>query len=381
MLYFDHNATTPVASEVADAYAAALRTHWGNPSSIHGAGQLARQALETSRRSVAGFLGTTAADLVLTSGGTESNNLAVLGVVRPKLRQQPLSHVITTAVEHPAVLGPCAQLEREGAQVTYLPVDSNGVVDPDDVRRAIRPATVLISVMHANNETGAIQPISTIAAVANELGVVMHSDGVQAAGKIPLHVGDLGVSLYSVSAHKFYAPRGIGALVVRKKIAIEALHFGGQQERERRAGTEDVAGAIAFAKAAERCQVFDVKLRDYFEARLRDAFPECVVNSAKAERLPNTSCVTFPGISGESLVIGLDMKGMAVSSGSACSSGSSEPSHVLLAMGRSRAEAKSTVRFSFGEGNTFDEVDRLAEAAIAIVYRLRKSAPHEVSVA
>ncbi|MDQ2774810.1 MAG: cysteine desulfurase [Acidobacteriota bacterium] len=373
MLYFDHNATTPIASEVADAIAVALRDAWGNPSSTHAAGQTARRWLENSRRRVAAFLGAAAPEIVFTSGGTESNNLAILGLVRNCLG--PRKHVVTTAIEHPSVLEPCRQLEREGVEVTYLGVQPDGVVNPGEIARSVREGTVLVSVMHANNETGTIQPVGDIAALIHERrragqGIYFHSDGVQALGKIDVDVRHLGVDLYSVSAHKLYAPKGTGALFVSKGTPLKALQFGGRHERERRAGTENVVGAIAFARAleipGERC------FRDQFEERVLTALPDAYVNASTASRLPNTSSITFPGVSGESMVIALDMKGMAVSSGSACSSGSTEPSHVLLAMGLSRDAARSSVRFSFGHGNTRQDTEALADAVIAVAAKLRK---------
>ncbi len=378
MRYFDHNATTPIAPEVADAVAAALRDAWGNPSSTHAAGQTARQWLENSRRRIAAFLGAAPPEIVFTSGGTESNNLAILGLLRncPGTRK----HVVTTAIEHPSVLEPCRQLEREGVDVTYVRVRPDGVVNPGEIVRSVREDTVLVSVMHANNEVGTIQPVAEIAALVQERrragqGIYFHSDGVQALGKVDFNVRQLGVDLYSVSAHKLYAPKGTGVLFVSKGTPLKALQFGGRHERERRAGTENVAGAVAFARALDlpRPQFF----RDQFEERVLAAIPDAHVNGSTAPRLPNTSSITLPGVSGESMVIALDMKGMAVSSGSACSSGSTDPSHVLLAMGLSRDQARSSVRFSFGRDNTREDTEALAEAVISIAHKLRKSALKE----
>lgn len=373
-LYFDHNATTPLAPEVADTYASAVRDVYGNASSIHAAGQTAKRRLEQSRRSVAAFVNASPAELVFTSGGTESNNLAILGLVRA-LPAGP-KHVIASAIEHPAVLETVRQLERDGVCVSYARGGSSGIVWPDEIRRLLRPETVLISVMHANNEVGTIQPIEEIARIAHERGAYFHSDGVQALGKIDVDVQTLGVDLYSMSAHKIFAPKGVGALFVRKGIPFRGIQSGGHHERERRAGTENVPGVIAFAAAVELChrRTNVASIRDRFEAQAGGE-----VNGDRSRRLPNTSNLLFRGVSGEAMVIALDMRGMAVSSGAACSSGSIEPSHVLLAMGRTVEEARSSVRFSFGPANTFEDADRLAAAVNECVGKLRKEA-HRVAV-
>ncbi len=380
MLYFDHNATTPVAPEVAEAMTAAVRDVFGNPSSTHQHGQRARQQLENARRRVAGVLEVAPAEFVFTSGGTESNNLAILGLMRklPDARK----HAITTAIEHPSVLETFRQLEREGADVTYIGVDSAGRVDAREIADHLRPETALVSAMHANNETGVIQPIEEIAAIVRarrEAGqrIWFHSDGVQAMGKIPVSLCKLDIDLYSISAHKIYAPKGIGGLFVRKGVPLGSTHYGGRHERERRPGTENVAGAVAFAVAMELCASDNLramaKLRDSFEAKLLTAQPEIEINGGAASRLPNTSNLLLRGVSAEGLLIALDIQGMAVSTGSACSSGSIEPSPVLLSMGRSREEAKSSVRFSLGRYNTDEDIDRLAEAVIACTGQLRRS--------
>ena len=385
MLYFDHNSTTPVDPDVAAVVAQALRETFGNPSSTHRAGQKARQELERARRTVAQFLGASAAEIVFTSGGTEANNLAIFGVVRASAGR--MRHVITTGVEHPAVLEPCRQMEREGVSVSYAPVNADGVVSVAEIDRLLRPETVLISVMHANNETGAIQPVAGIADLVKQRRgagqqIFLHSDGVQAAGKIALRVADLGVDLYSVSSHKLYAPKGCGVLFVRKNTPLESVQFGGRHERGRRAGTENVVGAMGMARAMELCGDLgtDVgNVRDLFESSLRASVADMKINGAHAARLPNTSNVLFRGLSAEALVIALDMRGMAVSTGSACSSGSVEPSHVLLAMGLSEEEAKSSVRFSFGRGNSAEDVKALVDALMQVVAKMRKYAVLETS--
>jgi len=382
LLYFDHNATTFVAPEVADTLDRATRQVFGNASSTHREGQQARQKLESARRTVADFIGAQAPEIVFTSGGTESNNLAILGLVRNV--ENAHKHVVTTTVEHPSVLEACRQLEREGAEVTYAPVDASGIVDPEKIRASVRPTTVLVSVMHANNETGGIQPVASIGQLVRELrrsgqNIFLHSDGVQAVGKIDVNVGEIGADLYSISAHKVFAPKGIGALFVRKDTPVRGIQYGGRHERERRAGTENVPAAMAFARAVELWNVEETQrvgaLRDFFEAEVLSPLQgEVEINGSTEARLPNTSSLLFRGVSAEALVIALDMRGIAVSTGSACSSGSVEPSHVLLAMGRTAHEARQSVRFSFGRYNTREDVETLIEALIASVRKLRKTA-------
>lgn len=346
----------------------ALCRVFGNPSSTHREGQLARQQLENARRAIAGFLHASAPELVLTSGGTEANNLAILGLPTDR------KHVITTAIEHPSVLEPFRQLEQRGVDVTYLRPSRDGIIEPGAVRQNLRPETVLVSIMHANNETGTIQPIARIAALLRETGerIYFHSDGVQALGKIPVDVQELGVDLYSISAHKIYAPKGTGALFVRQSTPLRAIQHGGRHERERRAGTENVPGAMCFARAIELCGADLSALRDEFESEVLSALDDVELNGARDPRLPNTSNLLFRGISAQALLIALDMRGIAVSTGSACSSGSIEPSPVLLTLGRSREEAKSSIRFSFGRYNTADDIRVLTEAVIACARQLRE---------
>jgi cysteine desulfurase len=369
--YFDHNATTPVAREVLEVYRAALADDFGNASSIHQDGQRARQALESARRAMAQCLHCDARELVLLSGGTEANNLALAGL-RPR-------HIVTSTIEHPAVLNPCAVVERQGVAVTYVPVDRQGLVDPRDVARALRPDTGVVSIMHANNETGAVQPIAEIARITRAAGVPLHVDGVQAAGKLEVDLHALGADLYSISAHKLYAPKGVGLLYVRQGVQLTALLHGGRHERERRAGTENVAGAVALAAAlrwfqengpAERARL--AELRDHLEREVLRRVEGVHVNSGAAPRVPNTTNLRFDAIEGEPLVIALDLAGFAISSGSACSSGAVEPSHVLLAMGLSRDEARASIRISLGRANDRAQVDALVEALVDAVARLRK---------
>jgi cysteine desulfurase len=378
--YFDHNATTPVAPEVLRDLTATLVEVSGNASSIHHYGQAAKQRLEGARRQVAARIGCDPKEIVFTSGGTESDNLAIFGIARRALAGsggRVKKHVIVSTIEHPAVLNACAQLEREGAEVTWLPVNPDGIVAMSELKRALRPSTALITVMHANNETGAVQPVHEIATLAHSAGAVFHSDGVQVAGRLPVNVRELGVDLYSLSGHKFGAPKGIGALYVRKGTPLEPISFGGHHERDRRAGTENVPGAAALGRAAEIALDWSktAALRDRLERGILQAAPGAFVNGSVEHRLPNTTNIRFEGIEGEAIVIALDLRGYAVSSGSACSSGAVEPSHVLLAMGLRPDEARSSVRFSLGPENTEAEVDGLIEAVEASVAHLRKISP------
>ena len=379
-VYLDHNATTPVLPAVLEAMTTVFRDDFGNASSVHAFGQAAKRRLEEARRQVAHALGAQPNEIVFTSGGTEADNLAILGLVRYDTR--PVKHVITSAIEHPAVLETCAQLEREGVEVTRVPVNSQGLVDPDDVRRALRRETVLITIMHANNELGTIQPIAEIARLAREAGVWMHSDGVQALGKTPVDVNELGVDLYSISAHKIYGPKGVGALFVRQGVPLGRIQFGGHHERDRRPGTENVPGAVGLAAAVSLMQSdFEqetarlARLRDRLEQGILERIPNVSVNGRGAPRVPNTSNICFHGVDGEALLIALDLAGFAVSSGSACSSGASEPSHVLTAIGLDRKDARASLRFSLGRLNTEDQIQALIEAVAEAVARLRALAP------
>jgi cysteine desulfurase len=378
--YFDHNATTPVSPEVIQATMGCLAEVYGNASSIHHFGQLAKQRLELARRQTAALIGAQPQEIVFTSGGTEADNLALFGIVRHATR--PQKHMVTTTIEHPAVLNACTQLEREGVAVTYVRVGASGVVDPDDVRRALRPSTMLVSVMHANNELGTAQPIAEITRITREAAVYLHSDGVQALGKIPVDVHALGVDLYSMSGHKIYSPKGVGALFVRKGTRMSPILFGGHHEHERRPGTENVPGAVALGCAAAgaardlETRAADLSaLRDRLENGILNRIPGTGVNGARDKRTPNTSNIYFDGIEGEALVIALDLHGFAVSTGAACSSGAVEPSHVLTAIGLTPERARASIRFSLGRSNRIEEVDALVDAVEDAVRHLRRISP------
>ena len=378
--YFDHNATTPVAPEVLEAMLPCFAEVYGNASSIHHYGQQAKARLEQARRQVAELLGCRPNEVVFTSGGTEANNLAILGTVRAATREK--RHVITSALEHPSVLDACRSLEKEGVAVTYVRPGSSGVVAADDVRAALRPETVLITVMHANNELGTVQPIHEIAAIAREAGVAVHTDGVQSTGKIPVAVTELGVDFFSLSGHKIYGPKGVGALYVRRGSRLRPILYGGHHERDRRPGTENVPGAVGLGAAAELAQrqlATEIPrlaaLRDHLEQGLVARLDAVRINGGGAPRVPNTTNVCFDFVEGESMVIALDLRGVAVSTGSACSSGSVEPSHVLTAIGLSPDRAKSSLRFSLGKQNTAAQVSGLLEAIAAVVDHLRALSP------
>ena len=379
-VYLDHNATTPVAPEVLAAMLPYFSEEYGNASSIHTFGQRARGAVEEARESVAELLGARPGEIMFSSGGTESNNHAIFGAVGaahggPK-------HVITSAIEHSAVLDPCSALEKRGVVVTVLPVDREGVVNPEDVRRAIRPETVLITIMLANNELGTIEPMEEIGKIAAQTGVTLHTDAVQAAGKIPIDVKKLGVHLLSISAHKLYGPKGVGALYVRKGTRLEPLLYGGHSERDRRPGTEDVSSIAGLGKAAELALTHMKEegrriaaLRDRLENGLLGRIPHARVNGYRARRTPNTTNLTLPFIEGESMVIALDLKGLACSTGAACSSGSVEPSHVLTAIGLAPEDARATLRLSLGHQTTDEEIDFALDTIPPVIDRLRQMSP------
>jgi cysteine desulfurase len=385
-VYLDYNATTPVDPAVLEAMLPFLGANFGNAGSVHTPGQLARAAVDAARDSVAALIGAAPNEIVFTSGGTESDNLAIFGTVARSTR--PRKHVITTAIEHHAILHACDELSRQGVEVTVVPVrngpDAQGIVDPEEIRRAICPQTVLITVMHANNELGTIQPIEEIARIAADAGVCFHCDAVQSAGKVQLDVGKLGVDLLSVSAHKFCGPKGIGALYVRAGRQISPRAWGGHAERDRRAGTENVPGIVGIGKAAELARNLLAEdsarirsLRDQLETTLLGRIPNVRLNGDRNRRVPNTSNLSFPGAGGEALLIALDLQGLACSTGAACSSGSTEPSHVLLAAGLSHDDARSSLRFSLGRASTAADVDRAIEIIPSVVERIRALSPRE----
>jgi len=373
--YLDNNATTPLHPAVLDALNDALRDVFGNASSIHKEGQSARRRIEDAREAVARLVGAAPREIVFTSGGTESNNAAIFGAVAREGRR----HIVTTGIEHPSVLEPIAELQRRGHEVTIVPPSRDGVVPAAAVVEALRPDTTLVAMMLANNESGAIQPVADVARVTSERGIHLHCDAVQAAGKIDVDAATLGADTLAISAHKMHAPKGIGALVVRNARVLERTIFGGAQERRRRAGTENVPLAIAFGVAAELARDAGARertrtLRDDLEAALLALPLGVTINAAGVARLPNTSSVTFANGDAEGIVIGLDLAGVAVSTGAACSSGRIEPSHVLIAMGLTPDEARGTVRISLSRLNTREDVARAVAALAEVVPRARLAA-------
>jgi cysteine desulfurase len=379
-IYLDYNSTTPVDTRVLAAMMPYLAQDFGNANSIHSAGQRARGAVDSARQAVADLLGAKSSEIVFTCGGTESDNLAIFGIVNPC--DQPRKHVVTTAIEHHAVLNAAQALEGQGVDVTYVPVGCDGIVDPEDIREAIRPETILVSVMLANNELGAIQPIEEIGRIATEAGVYFHCDAVQAAGKLPMDVQKLGVDLLSISGHKLYAAKGVGALYVRTGSELSPIFFGGHHERDRRPGTENVPGIVGLGKAAElamqNLQSDSARLgtlRDRLESALLGALHGVKVNGSVSRRVPNTCNLSFDAAGGEALVIALDLQGVMCSSGAACSSGAVEPSHVLTAIGLSPDQARSSLRFSLGRPTTEQEIDQAIRIIPPVVERLRALSP------
>ena len=385
-VYLDNSATTPVDSRVAAAMSRAVVETFGNASSVHGFGQQARAAVDRARREVAGLIGAKQNEIVFTSGGTEANNLAIRGLCEAAGSHG--RHVITSAIEHPSVAGVCNELEKRGWEVTRLPVYENGVVRVEDVDKAIRPDTVLITIMLANNEIGTIQPVREIGGLvrqkraAGQKNLWLHTDAVQAAGRLPLNIDELGCDLLTMSAHKLYAPKGIGALYVRRGVRLHGQNVGGHQERERRAGTENVPGIVAFGEAAKLAReellqrsAHDRVLRDKFEVQVRSRINDVVMNGDREQRLGHLSNISFRFIEGEGLLINLDLEGVAVSTGSACSSGTLEPSPVIRALGVNDELARGSIRFSFGKDNTEDDVDYAVEVLSQAVERLRALSP------
>jgi cysteine desulfurase len=389
-IYLDYNATTPVDAAVLDAMLPYFSENFANASSIHTPGQKARNAVETAREQVAALIGASPKEIIFTSGGTESDNHAIFGILQPLLATHSQAHsprlnpphVITTTIEHEAVLNACQAAEKQGAHVTYLRVDENAQVDPQAVKAAIRPETVLITIMHANNELGTLQPLAEIGKIATVSDIYFHTDAVQSAGKIPINVNDLSVDLLALSGHKLYGPKGIGALYIRTGTQVQQLLYGGHHQRGARPGTENVAGIVGLGAAAElahKSQVADAPriaaLRDHLEQTILATIPDVRANAASAPRTPNTTNIIFPGIEGEALLIALDLKGLACSTGAACSSGSVEPSHVLTAIGLTPEDARSSLRFSLGRHTTASEIEAALKIIPEAVGQLRALSP------
>jgi len=379
-VYLDNNATTPTHPEVVKAMVPYYEEVFGNASSIHQFGQQARKAINEAREKLAEFIGAKPEEIVFTSGGTESNNFAIKGVAYAN--ENKGKHIITSSIEHLAVLNPCKYLEKQGFRVTYLPVDKYGLVAPADVEKAITKETILITIMHTNNEVGTIEPIVEIGKIAKEKGIYFHTDAVQSIGKIPVNVQELNIDLLSLSGHKIYGPKGIGALYIRKGTRIQPQILGGHHEKNRRAGTENVPGIVGLAKAIEIAKdsmdkesIYLTNLRNRLYNGIIEKIDYVHLNGHPEIRLPNTLNISFEFVEGESIILNLDMKGIAVSSGSACTSGSLEPSHVLKAMGVDPAVAQGSIRFSLGKDNTEDDINYVLEVLPEIVDRLRAMSP------
>lgn len=382
-VYFDHGATTPIRREVIDAIVNIYENEDGNASSVHQFGRNAKVKLNEARATVAQAIGAKdPSEIVFTGSGTESDNMAIIGTARLKAKQDKGKHIITSAIEHPAVLDTCKALAKEGFDVTFLPVDEYGRVSVADVKAALRDDTILVTIMHANNEVGTVQPIKEIGDLLKGHQAVFHTDAVQSLGKIPVNVEDLGVDLLTMSAHKIYGPKGVGALYIRKGIRLEALIYGGGQERKLRPATENLAGIVGFARAIELAiaeQEAENKrlsvLRDKLIKGILDSLPETRLNGHPTERLPHNANVSIEYVEGEALILSLDMKGIAVSSGSACTSGSLDPSHVLMAMGLTHQTAHGSLRMTMGRATTEEDVDYVIETLQEVVPRLRAMSP------
>ncbi|MCL7410878.1 MAG: cysteine desulfurase NifS [Methanosarcinaceae archaeon] len=379
-IYMDHGATTPVDPLVVDAMLPYFTEMFGNASSLHSFGQEAASALEQARQQVANSIGAKPEEIIFTSGGTESDNLAIKGIAYRNSKKG--KHIITSTIEHPAILNACAYLEKEEFEVTYVAVDSDGIINMDELKKAIRDDTILISVMHANNEIGTIQPISDISKLAKEKSIYLHTDAVQSLGKIPVNVDELGVDLLSMSSHKIHGPKGVGALYVRKGTPLQALAHGGSHERHMRAGTENISGIVGFAKAVSLSDerfVDDAKhmtiLRDSLIAKVMNSIDYVALSGHPTKRLPNNINLRFSFIEGESMLLFLNMKGIAISTGSACSSKSLEPSHVLTALGLRPEDSHGSLRITLGKDNTQEEVDYVVDALVEVVGRLRAMSP------
>lgn len=379
LVYMDHAATTPPAEEVADAMRPYLRDRFGNPSALYAIGRESRQAVEDARQKLASLIGAAPEEVIFTSGGSESDNMALDGILR---RDEARGHVVTTSIEHHAVLETAEHLAKSGFSATVVDVDPMGVVDPEDIRKAIKPETAIVSVMHANNEVGTIEPIAEISSVCREAGVCFHTDAVQTVGNIPVDVDELGVDLLSLSGHKLYGPKGVGAIYVRKGTKLPRLIHGGEQEHRMRAGTENIAGIVGLGAAAELAQLEMSEkvaritaLRDRLTEGLMAQIADCVLNGHPVQRLPNNVHMRIRFIEGESICLHLDTLGVCASTGSACSSEALEPSHVLLAIGVPTLEAHGSVRFSLGRSTTAQDVDYVIEKLPPIVARLRAMSP------
>ena len=379
-IYFDHAATTPVSSEVLEKMLPYLKGNFGNPSSIYFLGRESKKAIEEAREKVANAIGANPREIFFTGSGTEADNWAIKGVAYSNRNKG--NHIITTSIEHHAVLHACRYLESDGFEVTYLPVDENGLVSPEDVLKEIKPGTILISVMFANNEIGTIQPIKEIGKIAKDRGIIFHTDAVQAVGSVPIDVNDLNVDLLSMSAHKLYGPKGVGALYIRKGVKISSFIHGGAQERGRRASTENVAGIVGLGEAIKIATEYMeennkklMSLRDRTIEEVLEKIPYTRLNGDRYKRLPGNVNFSFEFIEGESLLLMLDMKGIAASSGSACTSGSLDPSHVLLAIGLPHEIAHGSLRITFGKDNTHEDIDALMDVLPEIVGRLREMSP------
>lgn len=380
VIYLDHASTTPTDPEVVAAMLPWMGENFGNPSTVYSLGLTAAQAVQTARESIASALSAEPDEIFFTAGGTESDNWAVLGTADAHSGKG--RHLITSAIEHHAVLETMEHLEKRGYKVTRIPVSSGGTVDPEDVRRAIQPETILVSIMHANNEIGTIQPIADIGKITREAGVLFHTDAVQTAGKIPLDVDELGVDMLSLSGHKFYGPKGVGLMYLRKRTRITPLLHGGGQEKSRRAGTLNVPGIVGLAKAFELANtrmaddaVREAELRDRLWSGLQANIDSIYLNGSPVLRLPNNLNVRLDGIEGESMILMLDMEGICVSSGSACTTGSLEPSHVLLALGIPAEHAHGSLRVTLGRSTTAKDIDHFIEVFPPIVARLREMSP------
>ena len=380
MIYTDNAATTPLSREVLDAMMPYLTEHYGNASSLYKIGRESKSAIEGAREKIASLLGAKTNEIYFTGSGSEGDNWAIKGVAYANEKKG--KHIITSAIEHHAVLHTCQFLEKQGFKVTYLPVDEYGLVNPDDLKNAITDETILVSIMLANNEIGTIEPIRELADIAHEKKIIFHTDAVQAVGHIPVNVNDLGVDLLTASAHKFEGPKGVGMLYIKSGTRITQFMHGGAQERGKRASTENVAGIVGLAKALEiACGNMDengkkiTKLRDMFISQVMEKIPHCRLNGHPEKRLPGNSNISFLFIEGESLLLSLDMKGIAASSGSACTSGSLDPSHVLLAIGLEHGVAHGSLRVTLSHRNTEDEVNEIVNALVDIVQRLRNMSP------